>query len=117
MHWLRVDTGSGTPLFEQMRIQLLDAVRSGRLAPGARLPTVRELAADLGLAVNTVARTYRELESAGVIETRGRQGTFVARTDPTDAAMAVAARTFADAARALGLGYRDALRYVKAQFD
>ena len=117
MQWLQVDTGSGTPLFDQMRIQVIDAVRDGRLAPGTRMPTVRQLAADLGLAVNTVARTYRELESAGIVETRGRQGTFVARTDPTDAAMAAAARTYADAARALGVGRRDALRYVESEFD
>ena len=117
MQWLQIDHRCGTPLFEQMRVAIIDAVRDGRLPPGARLPTVRELAAELGLAVNTVARTYRELETAGVIETRGRQGTFVARTDPTDAAMAAAARAYADAARTLGLDRRGALRYVEAQFE
>lgn len=117
MQWLQIDHQCGTPLFEQMRVAIIDAVRDGRLPPGARLPTVRELAAELGLAVNTVARTYRELETAGVIETRGRQGTFVARTDPTDAAMAAAARAYADAARTLGLDRRGALRYVEAQFE
>ena len=49
----------------------------GDLAPGTRLPTVRQLAADLGLAANTVARAYRELEADGVIATYGRKGTFV----------------------------------------
>lgn len=116
MQWLRIDPEAATPLFEQMRLAIIDAVRDGRLPPGDRLPTVRELAAELGLAVNTVARTYRELESAGVIETRGRRGTFVARTDPTDAAMAAAARVYADAAAALGLGRSDALRYLEAHF-
>ncbi len=116
MQWLRVDPEARTALFEQMRVQLIEAVRDGRLEPGARLPTVRELAAELGLAVNTVARTYRELEAAGILETRGRQGTFVSRTDPTDAAMAAAARTYAETARALGLGRSAAQRYLDAQF-
>jgi DNA-binding transcriptional regulator YhcF (GntR family) len=97
-------------------MQVIDSVRSGRLAPGARLPTVRALAGQLGLAVNTVARAYRELETAGIVETRGRSGTFVARTDPTDAAMAAAARACADAARALGVNRSDALRYLDAAF-
>jgi len=116
VRWLRVDPDSGTALFEQIRVQLIGAVHSGRLPPGTRLPTVRRLAADLGLAVNTVARTYRELEAAGVIETRGRQGTFVARTDPTDAALAAAARAYADAARSLGVAKAEAMRYVAAEF-
>ena len=92
VQWLQTDPDAATPLFEQMRLAIIDAVRDGRLPPGDRLPTVRELAAELGLAVNTVARPYRELESAGIIETRGRQGTFVARTDPTDVAMAATTR-------------------------
>lgn len=87
------------------------------LPPGARLPTVRELAGQLGLAVNTVARAYRELEAVGIVETRGRFGTFVARADPADAAMAAAARAYADAARSLGLGRAEAARYLDAEFD
>lgn len=87
------------------------------MSPGTRLPTVRELAADLNMAVNTVARAYRELESAGVVETRGRFGTFVARADPADAAMATAAHTFVAAARALGVDKADALGYVEAAFE
>lgn len=114
--WLAVDGRSSTPIFEQVRVGVIDAVRDGRLPAGTRLPTVRELAAELGLAVNTVARTYRELETAGIVETRGRQGTFVARRDPTDAAMAKAARVYAHKARALGLGAVEARRYLEAAF-
>lgn len=114
--WLVVDGRRGTPIFEQVRVAVIDAVRDGRLPAGARLPTVRELAAQLGLAVNTVARTYRELETAGIVETRGRQGTFVARSDPTDTAMAAAARAYADVARSLGVGAADARRYLDAEF-
>lgn len=114
---LRVDAAAGVPLFDQLRSQVITAVRDGRLQPGTRLPTVRELAADLGLAVNTVARAYRELESAGVVETRGRQGTFVARTDPTDAAMADAARRYAGTVRSLGLDRAAAIGYLERAFD
>jgi DNA-binding transcriptional regulator YhcF (GntR family) len=70
----------------------------------------------MGLAVNTVARAYRELESAGMLETRGRFGTFVARVDPADTAMATAAHTFVTAARALGIDKAEAMRYVEAAF-
>jgi DNA-binding transcriptional regulator YhcF (GntR family) len=116
VQWLRVDPTSTTPLFDQLRTAVIDAVRDGRLVPGSRLPTVRDLAVELGLAPNTVARAYRELETAGILETRGRQGTFVARRDPTDAAMAAAARVYADAARALGIGVDEARRYLDAEF-
>jgi DNA-binding transcriptional regulator YhcF (GntR family) len=113
--WVRLDPTAG-PLFEQLRTQIIDAIRDGRLAAGSRLPTVRDLAARLGLAVNTVARTYRELEAAGMVETRGRRGSFVCGVDPADTAMVAAARTYADKARSLGVGRDDALRYVKAAF-
>ncbi len=115
--WVRVDPDIDRPLFDQLRIQIIDGIRDGRLPPGTRLPTVRDLAGQIGLAVNTVARAYRELESAGVLETRGRYGTFVARADPADAAMAAAASSFAEAARALGIDKVDALRYLDAVFD
>jgi DNA-binding transcriptional regulator YhcF (GntR family) len=112
--WLRVDVKAGRPLFDQLRTQVIDGVREGALAPGTRLPTVRELAGQLGVAVNTVARAYRELESAAIVETRGRFGTFIARYDPTDAAMAAAAREYIQVARALGVDKTEALRYVEA---
>jgi DNA-binding transcriptional regulator YhcF (GntR family) len=97
-------------------MQIIDGVRDGKLAPGTRLPTVRELAGQMGLAVNTVARAYRELETAGIVETRGRFGTFVARADPSDAAMATAAHAFVSAAKALGIEKGEALRYVETAF-
>ncbi|HEX9832037.1 MAG TPA: GntR family transcriptional regulator [Mycobacterium sp.] len=115
--WVLIDHRESGPLFDQLRTQIIDGVRDGRLPPGTRLPTVRELAGQLGLAVNTVARAYRELESAGVLETRGRFGTFVARVDPADAAMATAAHTYVLAAKALGIGKAEALRYVETAFS
>jgi DNA-binding transcriptional regulator YhcF (GntR family) len=114
--WVRIDARAAGPLFDQLRTQVIDGVRDGRLSPGTRLPTVRELAGQLGLAVNTVARAYRELESAGIVETRGRFGTFVARVDPADAAMATAAHTFVSAARSLGIDKAAALKYIDTAF-
>jgi GntR family transcriptional regulator len=76
-HQLAVDPDSSRPPFEQVRTQLSDAIASGALGAEERLPPIRQLATELGLAVNTVARAYRELESAGLVETRGRNGTFV----------------------------------------
>jgi DNA-binding transcriptional regulator YhcF (GntR family) len=64
--------------YERLRSRLLDEMRSGERPAGSRLPTVRGLASDLGLAPGTVARAYKELEAEGAIETRGRGGTFVA---------------------------------------
>ena len=68
---LVVDPQSSVPPYEQVRTQVASQVVDGRLPAGTRLPTVRQLAADLGLAVNTVARAYRELETDGVIVTQG----------------------------------------------
>ena len=92
-----VDAGSGTPPYEQLRMQVVDAVRDGRLAAGAKLPTVRALADEVGLAVNTVAKAYKELESDGVVEGRGRNGTFVRATgDPVAQALQAAASVGTD---------------------
>ncbi len=114
--WIRLDPAASTPLFDQLRCQVIDGIRDGRLPPGARLPTVRELAARLDLAVNTVARTYRELEMAGMVETRGRRGSFVCGLDPGDATMVAAARSYVDTARSLGIGRTEALRYIESAF-
>jgi DNA-binding transcriptional regulator YhcF (GntR family) len=75
---ITVDLGSATPPYEQIRAQISSLIALGALAPGTRLPTVRSLAADLGIAAGTVARAYRELEQSGLIATRRRNGTVVA---------------------------------------
>lgn len=112
---LVIDPRSAVPPFEQLRVQFLRLISTGELIPQARLPTVRKLASDLGVAPNTVARTYRELESAGLIETRGRHGTFVAQSaDPVRRRAETAATQFADQMRQLQLSNADALRLVIA---
>jgi DNA-binding transcriptional regulator YhcF (GntR family) len=75
---IAVDPRSFVPPYEQVRAQIAGAIAEGVLRPDERLPTVRQLAVDLRLAANTVARAYRELEASGQLETRGRHGTFVA---------------------------------------
>lgn len=74
---LRVDSRDPTPPYEQLRRQLAELIGAGQLAPGDRLPPLRQLAADLGLAVGTVARTYRELEAGGLVVSRRGAGTRV----------------------------------------
>lgn len=117
MEQIRIDHDSAVPPFEQLRTQLASAVSSGELPPGTRLATVRQTAADLGLAVNTVARAYRELEADGVVVTRGRQGTFVRSTTLDGAAGADEAREaaadFVAAARRAGLTRPEAVRLVE----
>lgn len=109
---MHIDPFSSTPPFEQLRQQISDQVLSGELQPGDRLPTVRRLAGDLGIAPNTVARTYRELEIEGVLEGRGRAGTFVSDDHANNAAKA-AARSYADTVRSLGLDAADAVALVQ----
>ena len=75
----RIDSHSEQSIYSQIAEQVRLGIASGQLAPGARLPTVRQLAVDLGVHVNTVAHAYVELERAGVVTTRPGAGTFVAR--------------------------------------
>jgi DNA-binding transcriptional regulator YhcF (GntR family) len=100
-----LDSESTVALFEQVRAQIATAIESGMLQPGARLPTVRALAADLGLAVNTVARSYRALELEGLVTTSGRHGTVVASdTSVARSQAAIEAREFVVRMRGLGIG-------------
>jgi len=78
-----LDQNSAEPLSDQLSAALARRIHRGSLAPGFRLPTVRALAEELGLAPNTVAKAYRALERDRLIETRGRRGTFVRDRLPT----------------------------------
>ena len=110
-----IDAASPTPPYEQLRLQLARQIQERRLAVGARLPTVRQMAADLGLAVNTVARSYRELEEAGLIETRGRAGSFVAAAGEQSRARAQrAAADYAAVVTSIGIDVEEAIRIVRA---
>jgi GntR family transcriptional regulator len=102
---IAVDDEGPLPPYEQIRSQIAALVHSGTLAEGDRLPTVRALAADLGVAAGTVARAYTELETDGLVEGRRRFGTVVTGSsgDPARARLRAAANRLVAAARADGL--------------
>lgn len=109
-----LDPESADPPSEQLRARVTELARSGALAPHTRLPAVRRLAGDLNLAPGTVARAYRELEAAGVVETRGRLGTFVVGAgSAADPARELAA-DYARRVTALGVSRERALDLVRA---
>jgi GntR family transcriptional regulator len=75
-----IDPRDPTPIYAQLERGLRAAIATGRLRPGDQLPTVRQLAVDLRVNANTVARVYGELERAGAIETRRGVGSFISAT-------------------------------------
>ncbi|MBG6225950.1 DNA-binding transcriptional regulator YhcF (GntR family) [Arthrobacter sp. CAN_A2] len=113
--WLRLDRQSTVPPFEQIKQAILDAANSGEAAVGTRLPPVRGLATHLGVAANTVARVYRELEQADVVATRGRAGTVIAAGgDTARRRVADAADGFAAVVRSTGVPEAEAVAMVRA---
>ena len=109
---LTVDLDDPTPPYEQLRRQLSDLITAGQLCPGERLPALRQLAGDLGLAVGTVARAYRELEQEGRLVSRRGGGTRVATTrGPTaqdrHSLLTHMATDFVSRARSLGFDERE----------
>ena len=118
---LAVDPSSPTPPFEQIRAQIQQMVAGGVLPEGTRLPPIRQLAGDLGLANNTVARAYRELEDEGLVEARGRHGTVVTgrvamNKRQREQVVEHAAASFAREVQHHGGGLDDALDAVRRAF-
>ncbi|WP_081477141.1 GntR family transcriptional regulator [Dietzia alimentaria] len=114
---LAVDPASAEPPFRQLKDQIVEAINRGRLTTGTRLPPVRALASDVGLSTATAAKVYRELEEAGVLEGRGRSGTFVAAADASGAVLASAAAEFAAQAAGSGFGADEAIDAVRTAFS
>jgi GntR family transcriptional regulator len=115
---LSVDLDSPVPPYEQIRAQITTMAASGVLPPGTRMPAIRQLAADLGLAAGTVARAYRELEAADVLATRGRHGTHIARPpalspDERAGQLHQAAVRYAHLADQLGAGPEETIRVLR----
>ena len=117
---LRVDPADATPLHAQLERGIRVAIATGTLRPGDKLPTVRQLAVDLRINANTVAKVYAYLERTGAVETRRGVGTFVAdgngnrQQEARDAALrGLALKTLADAAR-LGFSAADVLEQIEA---
>ena len=79
---MEIDFRSGEPITDQIRKQIRFLIATGRLRPGDQLPTVRQLAADLRVNFNTVARAYRALDDEGLISTQHGRGTFVLEPPP-----------------------------------
>lgn len=107
---LTLDPDDPTPPYEQLRRQLADLITAGQLGPGDRLPPLRQLAGDLGVAVGTVARTYRELEQEGLLTSRRGGGTRVAatgRAPAMDRRQLLGGMAADFVARARGLGFTD----------
>ena len=120
---LELDPASPVPPYEQVRAQVTTMVATGVLPPGTRLPSIRQLARDLGVATATIARAFRELERDQIVATRGRHGTFVLDAPARVAAaererrLRAAARSFAVQARQLGVEPELALRQARWALD
>ena len=115
---ITLDPASTVAKNEQLTQLVQDAVKSGALAAGAKLPTVRSLAEKLDVAPYTVARAYRQLEDLGVVETHGRNGTIVSTFgDTTQQQAQLAARDFAERIRGLKVDPAEALALAKAALD
>ncbi len=118
---LRLDPEDPTPPYEQLRRQLSAVIQSGILAPRARLPTVRQLAADLGVAAGTVMRAYAALEGEGLLVTRRGGGTAVSDAPPALSdedrvrRLAELATTLVAQARRLGATDEEIRRTVERQ--
>jgi len=105
---VNIDARDPTPIYAQLDRALRAAIAAGRLRTGDQLPTVRQLAVDLRVNANTVARVYAELERDGVLETRRGVGSFVSATrqqarppaEHTKRLRAFVTRVLADAAAA-----------------
>jgi DNA-binding transcriptional regulator YhcF (GntR family) len=110
---ITIDADSATAPYEQLHRQIALEAREGRLPVGYKLPTVRGFAEQLGLAANTVAKAYRALEADGVIETRGRHGSFVAAGDARAREVAAAATAYVERTRRLGLDQQAARAAVE----
>ncbi|MFN8099899.1 MAG: GntR family transcriptional regulator [Dermatophilaceae bacterium] len=110
---IALDLTDPTPPYEQLRRQVASLIETGQLAMGERLPPVRQLARDLGIAPGTVARAYQELEQAGLVTTRRGGGTTVAPVSLSPSRLArtrldAAAATFVAQVRTLGFAQDDA---------
>jgi GntR family transcriptional regulator len=116
---LQIDPNDPVHVYEQIRSQILLMISAGTLTPGTQLPTIRQLASDLGLAKGTVSKAYEGLFHDGVIESRGRNGTVVSSRPRTfdakekHALLLEAAERLALTVRQLGVSPDDAVRYFE----
>lgn len=111
-----VDPASAVPPYEQIKAQVRAQIRAGSLAPGTRLPSIRQLAGDLRVAPGTVARAYAELEAAGLLDSSRTRGTRVRPGQEADPAIRRAAEQFVAAARLTSTELCDVLGLVRTEW-
>ena len=121
---IQIDKTSGVPMHDQIKEQITGLIHAGRLNAGDQLPTIRTLAIDLAVNINTVALAYRELDSAGVIATRRGEGTFVASTPGAAEMRRLRQRKLRDLAQAfvtetrrLGYDWEEVLQTLNEQLQ
>lgn len=114
---LSLDPESTEPPFRQLKAQIVEAIRSGALTPGTRMPVIRTMATEVGIAARTAAKVYSELEEAGLLEGRGRAGTFVMAADEASAVLTRAANEFAARVSGSGFTLDEALSAVRGAFS
>jgi DNA-binding transcriptional regulator YhcF (GntR family) len=118
LDFIRIDPTSVVAPYQQVREQILASIARSDLAPGTKLPSVRALAGDLDLAVNTVAKVYKELEAQGAVVTRGRHGTIVKATDDRgDQEVSDAAADLARVSQTWSVDEETAVKYLRAAFS
>lgn len=111
---ITLSQSGGSPA-DQVRDQIRGLITTGQLASGERLPSVRQLASDLGVAPGTVAKAYKALEAESILETRTGSGTRVGRTASASARAVVdAARRLAAASQNEGTDLDEAIRILRA---
>jgi len=115
-----LDTTDGVPIYRQIIRQIENAVLSGRLKTGARLPTIRSLAVELKINPNTIAKAYGELEIRGILTTQVGSGTYISdkKPDPEDDGPERKIRElvgrFVDEMRELGVGTKELIELIAA---
>ncbi len=120
---LRVDPHDPLPIFRQIEAGILRLIASSAFAPGAPIPSVREMAQDLGVNPATVVRAYQALTEDGVLVVRRGEGTFVANAPPSlskrerAAALREAALRYASAALTAGAGSEEAAQSLREAFQ
>jgi len=116
--FIKIDPKSAVAPYQQVREQILLAIAKGKLAPGTKLPSVRALSGSLNLAVNTVAKVYKELELQGAVVTRGRHGTVVqAAENRAEQEVSDAAADLARIAQMWSVDEATAVKYLRAAFS
>ncbi len=118
LDFITIEHSSAVAPYQQVREQILTAISGGKLAPGTKLPSVRALAGALNLAVNTVAKVYKELELQGAVVTRGRHGTVVqAAEDRAEQEVSDAAADLARIAQTWSVDEETTVKYLRAAFS